>query len=67
MMLLHRTKLLKTKQSGHNTAAAVDQVEMAKHSFLGKLRRRHQQHTTEYGGPAKFGATVFMKQILQPR
>jgi hypothetical protein len=42
-------------------------VEMAKHSFLGKLRRRHQQHTTEYGGPAKFGATIFTKQILRPR
>jgi len=65
-MLHHRTKLLKTKQSGHSTAAAVDQVEMAKHSFLGKLRR-HQQHTTEYGGPAKFGAAVFTKQILRPR
>jgi hypothetical protein len=32
--------------SGQSTAV-VDQVEMAKHSFLGKLRR-HQQHTTEW-------------------
>jgi hypothetical protein len=48
MLLLHRTKLLKTMRSGQSTAAAVvDQVGMTTHSFPGKLRR-HQQHTTEW-------------------
>lgn len=52
---------MKTKQSGHRTAAAVDKVEMAKHSFLGKLKA--SKHTTEWP-PHKFGAAVFKTDPL---
>jgi hypothetical protein len=46
-------KLLKRTKLAHNTAAAADQVGMAKHPFLtsGYKSIMHQQHNA---GPAKF-------------